>query len=504
MKERATDPRPCGGPNSLPRSIGEVRFWSAAVAFVVTAAVWCYVDVAPRGRIEPGRIEMHRTDFSVYTTAAAAFFDGREPYAVTNPRGWSYLYPPIFAITVAPLSRLDPVSQVVVWFAVSLIACFGVFAESFRIWRIIGPGGKASEGLGLWVAASAVLTVLFPTLECLQRGQVGVVILYALLLGMRLVLEGRGRGSWFLGGLVLAWPVAVKLIPALPVGFLVWQRGALAFTTAGPSRRDAGRAGALGIGALAGAALFLVLIPAAFLGWDANLRHLATWTRKVVTNPDAGNEAKFHIDSTSNQSFTNAAHRLATALRGTRPDDPEPTLLKSARNEGEVRWALDRAFAERRKADTTTRRVVLVAQALMAFLLFVVGTTPRRDDPVGQVAGFGLACVGMLLLSPVAWSHYFMVMIPAVLAVPLWLDLRGQPSAARASAAAPAALVLGHFLAKSWVGPLGLLGLGITAWFLAVAAAMAVAQVFPTGRPGFYRPGFARFRRVRETHESSS
>ena len=70
----------------------------------------------------------------------------------------------------------------------------------------------------LRLSAVAGLTVLFPTLNCLQRGQIGVVLLYPLLLGFRLVLLGKRRTSWFLGGVVLALPVVLKLTPILPVG----------------------------------------------------------------------------------------------------------------------------------------------------------------------------------------------------------------------------------------------------------------------------------------------
>lgn len=503
MQETGTVPRPPRG--SLAPSRPTAAFQPRDVALVLSllAAAWCYLDVAPRGRVVPGQVERHSTDFTVYTTAGAAFFDGREPYGVTNPRGWSYLYPPLFALTVAPLAGLDTVSQVVAWFALSLLGCFGVYAESVRLWRLMASRGEGSRGLGRWVAVCAVLTALVPTLECLQRGQVGVVVLYALLLGLRLVLEGRRGRAWFLGGVVLTWPVAVKLIPVLPVGFLVWQRGALAWLVPGRSPRDAGRASILGLGVLTGVAGFLLLVPAACLGWDANLRHLATWTRKVVTNPDAGDEAKFHIDSTSNQSLTNAAHRLATALRGPDLDAREAAMLRAARNEGEARWLRDRVFAERRKADATTRRLVLAAQAVMAGLLLVVATSPRRDDPSGQVAGFGLACVGMLLLSPVAWSHYFMNLIPAVLAVPLWLDLRGHPLCARLSAAAPAALVLAHYLAKPLVGPLGLLGLGTSAWFLVSAAALVAGRFEGLTPRASYRPRAAAVRQRSERLEIS-
>jgi len=461
---------------------------AVTLALAILASAWCAIDVAPRGRVEPGHVERHCTDFTVYTTAGSAFFDGREPYAVTNPRGWSYLYPPIFALTVAPLARLDTVTQVVAWFAISVLCCFGVYAESCRLWRLIGSRGEGSRGLREWVAACAVLTALVPTLECLQRGQVGIAILYALLLGLRLTLEGRGRLAWFLGGGILAWPVAVKLIPALPVGFLIWQRGALALLTPVRTPRDADRAGAVGLGVLTGVVGFLLLVPAACLGWGANLRHVETWTRKVVTNPDAGDEAKFHIDSTSNQSLANAAHRLATVFRGPHSAGAGPSPWSSARNEGEARWVRDRVFADLRKADATTRRLVRITQAVMAGLLLALATFPRRDDPAGQVAGFGLACVGMLLLSPVAWSHYYMTLIPGVLAVPLWLDLRGHPWGARVSAATPAALVLAHYLAKPLFGPLGLLGLGTSAWFLASSAALVAGRFEGLTPRASYRP----------------
>ncbi len=508
MRDRAKEPRPDGLLEGLAFLAGKVGLRVANVSFAILclAAVWCYCDVAPRGKVEPGRVETHRTDFSVFTTAAAAFFDGREPYTVTNPRGWSYLYPPIFALMVAPLASVDTVTQVTVWFAVSMLGGFGVMIESSRLWKRIGPSPGVDPGFGHWIFWGTLLTILVPTLECLQRGQVGIVLLYALLLGLRLILEGRTVSAWILGGIVLAWAVAVKLIPALPVAFLIWQQGVLTLRTSASmkDRFSIERTASIGLGVTLGLILFLLVIPSTCLGWDANLRHLETWKRKVVTNPDAGDEAKFHIDSTSNQSFTNAAHRLATSIRGQRPDDPAPTLLKAARNEGEIRWAIDRAFAEKRKADVITHRIVLVIEGLIALLLLGIATSTRRQDPIGEVAGFGLACVAMLLLSPVAWSHYFMMMIPAVIAVPVWLSERGHPFLARLSLVIPAALVLTHYLAKTWVGPLGLLGLGTTLWFLVLAAALLVSNLTLESTSRFYRPRFARGARAYESSETTS
>ena len=80
---------------------------------IVALTIWGYVDVRGRGEIVPGDIEAHSTDFTVFTEAGAAFLDGRDPYRVTNPRGWFYLYPPLFALLVSPSASLDSKSQVV-------------------------------------------------------------------------------------------------------------------------------------------------------------------------------------------------------------------------------------------------------------------------------------------------------------------------------------------------------------------------------------------------------
>ena len=85
--------------------------------------IWGLTDVRQRAHFDPvlaaenrALIAEHRTDLTVFTEAGAAFFDERDPYEVTNPRGWMYLYPPLFAILMAPLHFLPPQWQGVVWY----------------------------------------------------------------------------------------------------------------------------------------------------------------------------------------------------------------------------------------------------------------------------------------------------------------------------------------------------------------------------------------------------
>ena len=217
-----------------PARLGPVLAWQWVVGVVLILAIWGLTDVRSRGRVDrqnPHRRNVHMTDVTVYTEAGAAIFAGLDPYQVTNPRGWHYLYPPLFAMLVAPLASLDPQWQVVIWFAISVLAGCGCFWECRRLSAWLDSTGRADSsgsrsaassfpvGL-LWITAA---TILLPVLNCLQRGQLGIVLLYLLLLGMRLAMTARNGWTAAVGGIVLALPVAIKLTPALPVAFLCWQ-----------------------------------------------------------------------------------------------------------------------------------------------------------------------------------------------------------------------------------------------------------------------------------------
>ncbi len=111
------------------------------MVLTIVFAVWGVVDVRARGVYDPANPGEHRTDLTVYTEAGAAFFDGREPYEVTNPRGWRYLYPPLFAMLLAPLHVLPSETQVLVWFIASALAAWGCYSECVRLAQARCPAG---------------------------------------------------------------------------------------------------------------------------------------------------------------------------------------------------------------------------------------------------------------------------------------------------------------------------------------------------------------------------
>ncbi len=429
-----------------PRSCAEIRPWIPGVVVVVALTIWGYTSIGPNGRLDPGRTDQHKTDFTVFTGAGAAFFDGRDPYRVANPRGWHYLYPPLFALLVAPLSVFDTESQVVIWYVLNVALAFGCFGEAGRLWRLVSG---TEHHRALWVAGCAFLAAFLPFLDCMQSGQLGIAILYLLMLGFRLALRDRSRLSWFLGGLILALPAVIKLVPALPVVFLLFQRwSAVAKPHSG--LRPWAQTTTLTAGVLTGVFLFLLAIPATLIGWRTNLDYLDYWRVRIVTNERVGPDANFNIHSYRNQSLANAVFLWNKATAHGREPYPQ-------------------AKATNDRPERIVHPAVRALVGLILAVLLVVGwSLGRQKDRLDQATAYGLACCATLLVSPLSWGHYYMAETPAVFFVPIWLVRRGRPMQARIVAVIPAVLSWSHYLAMPYTGELGLLGLGTTVWFLAV------------------------------------
>jgi hypothetical protein len=467
--------------------------WQGLMVLLAALTVWGFADVRQRGYLRPHNPEEHRTDLTVYTESGAAFFDGRSPYEVANPRGWTYLYPPLFALLLAPLHALPMQDQVTVWFFISLLFCWGCYRECRRLVTIVcdedSRVAAAWAGWFPWLGIAAVATAVLPTLNCLQRGQVGVVKLYLLLLGFRLILGGRGYRAWLTGGIVLALPIVLKIVPLLPVGFLLFLEMINLFRAIRSSRHtpcavtsrpvgstwQAGpaRAGprfmASGLGVAAGLVLFVLVVPAVLVGWKANLHHLDTWGRFMLTKANNGgmDPRSGNSHSSRNQSLQNAAYRLgnfAAHLWAGGPDDQE-----AERSFDAPRMAMDSATAD--------GWLFFARGAMTLALLALAGALMRGDGSRLDLAtGFAVSCVAMLVVSPVARGHYFLMLAPAVLMVPLWLDRHGWHRAGMAIMAVPGPLCLLHYaLLPAGSGRIGLLGMGTAAWLMAVMVLVARA-----------------------------
>ncbi|MSR57152.1 MAG: DUF2029 domain-containing protein [Planctomycetaceae bacterium] len=455
--------------------IAEVRrHWAVFLGLAVGLAIWSGVDVARRAIVDARHPSGHMTDFTVYTEAGAAFFDGRDPYEVANVRGWKYLYPPLFALVVAPLAHLSTPWQATVWFALSALMAFGCYFELRRLVLAFVPSEADRQSAPRWLFFTALLAALFPALNCMQRGQMGVALIYFLLLGFRLIWLGKSPLSSLVGGVLLSLPIALKLTPALPAGCALALLTIAALSRAGPvGRRGSSRPASLaqevffpGLGLVAGCLLFLLLLPAALLGWNANLGYLHTWYEKVGSHVDDVRQNDFGGDVASmrNQSLQNAVYRSGNwfahkFLNG--PDDVKMDVTLAA-------MPMDAPMVSQ-----VLRALRLAALLGLGAVVVIAG---RSSQPLLHGVAFGLAGVATLVVSPVSRGHYFVFWLPAVVFVPLWLHQIGRARAALWLAVVPVVLTIAHYAALRYTGRVGLLGLGTTVWYFATCHQVWIAR----------------------------
>lgn len=446
-------------------AVGLPKSWRvrATIALLIALSVWGLTDVRRRARIDPLNSNAHKSDLTVYTEAGEAFFDGRDPYEVTNPRGWHYLYPPLFAIAVSPLSLLPSQAQAVAWFAISVLACWGSLLECRAVLRWVTQQERQRcienglQELPTWLGWGAMGVMLIPVLNCLQRGQVGTVVLYFLLLGFRKTLVSTNFRAAMIGGCILALPVAIKLTPALPVGVWLLQLIVIAWRH-GWKAQPAQRAAGAWAGATAGAVVFLILLPSAAVGPIDNLHHLHTWVDRVVITDDVGADNDFNERSKRNQSLTNAVHRFGNWAAHQFAGAQDDRMVED--NE-----SLDALMPMNHPAVDLGVRLVQVG--LLALLLVAGWRVSRLPDVPASCTVFALASALTLLISPLSWVHHYVIWLPALLLVPYLQITRGAPRLAAAMLSSAAGLVWLHYLAMDWTGRVGLLGLGTTVWFVA-------------------------------------
>jgi hypothetical protein len=474
--------------------------WLAILAVAIT--VWGLTDVRARARIDPQNPGAHRSDLTVNTAAGAAIFNGQDPYAVANIRGWHYHLPPLFAIIVAPLSALDSQWQGIVWYAISLLALWGCFSECRRIWfwllatnsvatatsstapfeNFAASGGGSAPvpasrpifkshplqtmPLGIfWLAAA---TVLLPILNCLQRGQLGIAVTYLLLLGFRSVLTSRTMTGALLGGIILALPVVIKVIPALPVAVVCLQFLAIAvrqhFAVVTTKRGVA-----VLLGTLIGLLLFLFVIPALAIGPNTNVKFLKTWAFNILPDENGKFDDDFGIHTLRNQSLSNAFYRFGNMTAHVFGGAINDRLIDET----------DTHNAAMPMDNPWVKQVLRLVQiSLLALLFAAAWSAARSADPWAIASVFALACLLMSAISPVFRGHYYVLWLPAVWIVPLNAWQNGSQRLAILLAVVPCALTWTHYLLLQSAGRLGVLGLGTTIWF--IVATVSVLRAIPS------------------------
>jgi hypothetical protein len=327
-------------------------------------------------------------DFEVFHfIGSVASQRGSNIYELTTPhqqRG-PFLYPPSAAALFVPLSWMghDPAG---VLFSIVKIACLaGLWLGS--IWF---SGRRPADISGLLLCAIGPLIMLHRTVHSdVGNGQINLMVAMAAVGGVWLIMLGR-RGGWWLGSMLLAWSIAIKLTPALLLAVLLLNRRwrALAAT-------------------LTFAVLLLVALPAVWFGPEAFGRMTGQY-REIA--------ARFTFDWASPYEQTTPTElfqfaRLQNGDATTTPADSPDELVVPISG-----YAGERLFEPRYRPPANWFWLAVGCCSGLAYLGFRHFLLRRRWLPGGADWTWDLAmlCSLMVFLSPrVQKAHLVILIVPA-------------------------------------------------------------------------------------------
>lgn len=275
--------------------------------------------------------------------------------------------PPIFAITLYPLSALEPVTGAVAWFALKAALAAICMAACMRM--AVPPGAR----IPWWAQAGMILLCLRPVMGDLHHANNNLIILSLIVA----TLVAWRRGHDVLAGLCLGLAITYKVTPALFLPYFIYKRSwkVVAVT-------------------LVGIVIFLIGVPSLVLGPRFNIECLTTWWQRIVAPyVEKGVASPQEV----NQSMVGVLTRLLTPSR----------LAGKHRNGGTelqlnlVSWAPD-------VVSWIVKGLSLGFVGLLA--LFCRSKAARRDDP--RLFGeFSLVVLTMLFISERSWKHHYVTLI---------------------------------------------------------------------------------------------
>ena len=203
-------PRSAARANQGSPTVGRIRAAFVAQAVLVGAAVVIYGLVLSQGGL-------HQQDFSVYLNAArdlihgqplyAAFLHHAFPDATLRP---AYIYPPSFALLVAPLGLLPDGLAAAAWMAIEQASLALAIVVVLRWLR---PSGWA-----VTVVLLATLT-FYPLWVDVVQGQANLLVLMLVTVGIVGILRDRPAFGAAIGA-----AAALKLTPLILVVWLLLDR----------------------------------------------------------------------------------------------------------------------------------------------------------------------------------------------------------------------------------------------------------------------------------------
>jgi hypothetical protein len=357
------------------------------------------------------------TDLGVFACGAVAVCGGENLYTITDWHGWHYQYPPALAIMFTPLALPIPISPPMLAAGVARTESntpwgydiashrrfFGLHAENARFFGIVAVWYLFSVAL-IFLSAHALACALekrsltdpppverrarrrwwwmrmLPLLACagslatdLSRGQVDVLMLAAIALGLYFAVAGRDvrAGFW------LSLPATIKIFPVLLIVYPVWRQRWKMIS-----------------GVVAGIVLALVVLPAIVLG-PARAANLSRVWIDVLAKPALG------------QGTDTTRGRELTDMAGT----DNQSLLAFIHN-----WRYHQLPREKRPshAPAVERYAAYAIGALLLLGVTLAMGARRPDWPRDLLIILGLLIGVALIVNPVSHNYYFLLLLPLV------------------------------------------------------------------------------------------
>ena len=316
---------------------------------------------------------------------ATVFFEGgrrflhAEPLYAGSSAADGFIGPPFQAAFFAPFAAVagsSPVAARLLWHALNLVCLAFSVMVTVRWWNAARRDSDLLPRPWLGLAGPALVATLLPLLTNFEHQNLNALLLALLTAATYQLVLGSAPAA----GVLIGVATALKAFPALLILYLVARRYWVAAIVA-----------ALTAGALT------VFVPLTAYGVSGFADLAQTFWRLSTSGwPVRGN----------NQSLVAAIDRLILGAGGT---------------------------GVREASETPMTVVILAGVALVLLAAFVVVSFSRRPSRPAITVEITAVTVLAILLSPIAWDHYWTLLLPAFLIVydsrePKWLGPVGNYS----------------------------------------------------------------------------
>jgi hypothetical protein len=332
--------------------------WTAiALVLALGLVIGLGVSTVNRAAISP----VQRTDFTVYQLAGKAVIDGTDIYQVRNVRGWAYVYPPPFAILMAPFALLSVFWGALVWYLISVALIVWALVMCVRTVRSVFP----VEDRVLILSIVPIILLLVWLMSGLARGQASVLLMWLVLAAFCWHWEGHDLR----GGACLAGAILLKAFPLVLLAYFVW-RWKWKFLLA----------------TLATLVVVGLILPGAVFGFKRSIAYWESW-EQIIARPAL---------ATENQ-------RAQSGLNEQLLDPQKP------RNQ-----SLSAVLSRLTNDNSLARGATVVVGLAMLAAMWAVG---RKAGKESELLIGSAVVTWILLLPPISETHYFVLLLLPLMAL---------------------------------------------------------------------------------------